>query len=151
MEHVCIACKRRRSTTYHEQHPLTSDRRPTPGVCSRCIRKLSEPGKSSLIATKEVHHHHYYEVHHHHYPANQVKEATSPLDLPAFCAELSSETHYHHQTWTNDGSPPPVYPGTKPTLLRESGRQREDIGRDIMDRNSAMYSDVDSIERHGNW
>jgi hypothetical protein len=149
MEHVCIACKRRRSTSYHKRHPLTPGRHPKPGVCSRCIQRLSlyGPDKSSSIVVKEVHHYHHYEVHHQHYPMNEVEQATSPQDLPAFCSELPAETHYRRQAWTNDDPPPPVYHGTKPTISRESG-WREDTARDIMYRQRAVHRDADSIELH---
>ena len=148
-EHFCAACKRRRSTRYHERHPLTPGTNPKPGVCSRCVRRLfpGESNEESQIVVKEIHHH-YYEVHHHHFSQAGDQEAPR-LDPPAFRAELSSETRHRSRVWVNNETPPPVYPGTKPTLSRVEGWQ--EAASRAMYREGTEHSDADSVELHGLW
>ena len=100
MEHFCYVCHRRRSWRYHLQHPITSGKPPTPGICSRCIRKKSQepplhpleksikspPLPPSLSSSSTI-----YEVHHYHHYCKCVKD---PLHKDTtICAELDSENY----------------------------------------------------------
>lgn len=127
MEHVCAACKQRRSTSYHARHPLIHGKRPKPGVCSRCIRRFlnAKPGIRLESPVREIHHHHYHEEHHHYFHAIHQPNETTTAGPPLFRSELSAETRFQHHRWENTDTPPPVYPGTKPVLCRERGRPRE--------------------------
>ncbi|KAH6670160.1 hypothetical protein B0J14DRAFT_598011 [Halenospora varia] len=119
MGHICAACQRPRSSSYHERHPLVPGKIPRPGVCSRCVKEyfLQEPIQSSPTVTSEVHHHHYH-VHHYYFcQHDEVESIATPDEPPSPRAELPSETfHRHSPTWMEDQSPPPVYQWTKPVL-----------------------------------
>jgi len=126
MNHICAACQRRRSSFYHDRYPLAPGKVPKPGVCSRCVKKhfLNQSPPTVIVEDQrqqpnEVHHCHHYEFHHYHHscPCESAESIPIAEERPVLCAELPSETsHRQSQNWAQDRSPPPVYPGSKPTL-----------------------------------
>jgi hypothetical protein len=132
MKHTCSVCLRPRSRAYHQHHPLTSGQTPTPGICSRCIRR--EVTTRQEIAYPEaiiceVHHYHHIV----HCESSMMNEAPSvpPKDeLPTYTElptvspiELSAENSHNGHQKSYRGSmlgdqPPPVRRWTKPNLIK---------------------------------
>lgn len=77
------------------------------------------------------------------------EEATGP-DLPAFRAELPSETRQYSYAWADNDKPPPVYPGTNPSVPKVERQWQDETRRDA-NRDSAVHSDADSLELHSLW
>jgi len=116
MEHICSACQRRRSSAYHDRHPLIPGKAPVPSVCSRCIKNHILPSSAPSSPTTIIHEFHHY----HHSCACEGKQTIheprgeapriEPRGELSTSSELPSESpSSDHPERRLERSPPPIY------------------------------------------
>jgi len=136
MEHFCSICRKPRSRSYQQKHPLVNGETPVPGVCTRCLRKYfyeasSSPSSSSsspaapaapqapaVISSSYPQPVVVYHFHHYYCggadskpPVFETPEKPQMLDK---CAELHSENVQDWRDMFKDQAPPSISSQTKP-------------------------------------
>jgi len=82
--HICVACRKPRSTRYQECHPITLGQEPLPGICSRpgCA-ELKEELALSFFKTIIV------QIHNHYGSSHQSETASAENNVVELAGESS--------------------------------------------------------------